>query len=67
MKIVVDRGIKSFEKIISLINGFDEVEFLYLETQEISNDKLKDTEALFIRSTTLVDKALLKNTKIKIL
>ena len=66
MKIVVDRGIKSFEKIISLINGFDEVEFLYLETQEISNDKLKDTEALFIRSTTLVDKALLKNTKIKI-
>jgi erythronate-4-phosphate dehydrogenase len=66
MKIVVDRGIKSFEKIISSINGFDEVEFLYLETQEITNDKLKDTEALFIRSTTLVDKALLKNTKIKI-
>ena len=66
MKIVVDRGIKSFEKIISSINGFDEVEFLYLETQEITNDKLKDTEALFIRSTTIVDKALLKNTKIKI-
>ena len=66
MKIVVDRGIKSFEKIISSINGFDEVEFLYLETQEITNEKLKDTEALFIRSTTLVDKALLKNTKIKI-
>lgn len=66
MKIVVDRGIKSFEKIISLINGFDEVEFLYLETKEITNDKLKDTEALFIRSTTSVDKALLKNTKIKI-
>ena len=66
MKIVVDRGIKSFEKIISSINGFDEVEFLYLETQEITNDKLKDTEALFIRSTTLVNKALLKNTKIKI-
>ena len=66
MKIVVDREIKSFEKIISSINGFDEVEFLYLETQEITNDKLKDTEALFIRSTTLVDRALLKNTKIKI-
>ena len=66
MKIVVDRGIKSFEKIISSINGFDEVEFLYLETQEITNEKLKDTEALFIRSTTLVDKALLKNTNIKI-
>ena len=66
MKIVVDRGIKSFEKIVTSINGFDEVEFLYLETQEITNDKLKDIEALFIRSTTSVDKALLKNTKIKI-
>ena len=66
MKIVVDRGIKSFEKIVTSINGFDEVEFLYLETQDITNDKLKDIEALFIRSTTSVDKALLKNTKIKI-
>tara|TARA_B100001287_G_scaffold136370_2_gene114748 strand:+ start:1286 stop:2320 length:1035 start_codon:yes stop_codon:yes gene_type:complete len=63
---VVDKGIKSFEKIITSINGFNEIEFEYLETQEITNDKLKDTEALFIRSTTLVDKALLKNTKIKI-
>tara|TARA_B100001564_G_scaffold284197_1_gene246905 strand:- start:385 stop:1428 length:1044 start_codon:yes stop_codon:yes gene_type:complete len=67
MKIAVDKGIKSFEKIITSINGFDEIEFEYLETQEITNDKLKDTEALFIRSTTSVDKALLKNTKIKII
>ena len=66
MKIAVDKGIKSFEKIITSINGFNEIEFEYLETQEITNDKLKDTEALFIRSTTSVDKALLKNTKIKI-
>ena len=66
MKIAVDKGIKSFEKIITSINGFDEIEFEYLQTQEITNDKLKDTEALFIRSTTSVDKALLKNTKIKI-
>ena len=66
MKIAVDKGIKSFEKIITSINGFDEIEFEYLETQEITNDKLKDTEALFIRSTTSVDEALLKNTKIKI-
>ncbi|NCV46004.1 MAG: erythronate-4-phosphate dehydrogenase [Proteobacteria bacterium] len=66
MKIAVDKGIKSFEKIITSINGFNKIEFEYLETQEITNDKLKDTEALFIRSTTLVDKALLKNTKIKI-
>ena len=41
MKIVVDRGIKSFEKIVTSINGFDEVEFLYLETQDITNDKIK--------------------------
>ena len=66
MKITVDKGIKSFEKIITSINGFDEIEFEYLHTQEITNDKLKDTEALFIRSTTSVDKDLLKNTKIKI-
>ena len=66
MKIAVDKGIKSFEKIITSINGFNKIEFEYLETQEITNDKLKDTEALFIRSTTSVDKALLKNTKIKI-
>ena len=66
MKIAVDKGIKSFKKIITSINGFNEIEFEYLETQEITNDKLKDTEVLFIRSTTSVDKALLKNTKIKI-
>jgi erythronate-4-phosphate dehydrogenase len=66
MKIAVDKGIKSFEKIITSINGFDEIEFEYLQTQEITNDKLKDTYALFIRSTTSVDKDLLKNTKIKI-
>ena len=66
MKIAVDKGIKSFEKIITSINGFDEIEFEYLQTEEITNEKLKDTEALFIRSTTSVDKALLKNTKIKI-
>ena len=66
MKIAVDKGIKSFEKIITSINGFNKIEFEYLETQEITNDKLKDKEALFIRSTTSVDKALLKNTKIKI-
>ena len=66
MKIAVDKGIKSFEKIITSINGFDEIEFEYLETQEITSDKLKDAEALFIRSTTSIDKALLKNTKIKI-
>jgi erythronate-4-phosphate dehydrogenase len=66
MKITVDKGIKSFEKIITSIDGFDEIEFEYLETQEITNDKLKDSEALFIRSTTTADKTLLKNTKIKI-
>jgi hypothetical protein len=27
MKIAVDKGIKSFEKIITSINGFDEIEF----------------------------------------
>ena len=43
MKITVDKGIKSFEKIITSINGFNEIEFEYLETQEITNDKLRYT------------------------
>lgn len=66
MKIVVDKGIKSFEEIATTINGFEEIEFLYLETKEITNDSLQEAEAVFVRSTTKVDKTLLENTQIKI-
>ena len=66
MKIVVDKGIKSFEEIATTINGFEEIEFLYLETKEITNDSLQEAEAVFVRSITKVDKTLLENTQIKI-
>ena len=64
MKIVIDKGIKSFEEIATTINGFEEIEFLYLETKEITNDSLQEAEAVFVRSTTKVDKTLLENTQI---
>ena len=67
MKVVVDKGIKSFKNFISLLDGFNHIEFQYLETSDITNNKIKDAEILFIRSTTLVNKTLLNNTKIKII
>ena len=67
MKVVVDRGIKSFKNFISLLDGFNNVDFQYLETSDITNSKIKDAEILFIRSTTHVNKTLLNNTKIKII
>ena len=66
MKVVVDRGIKSFKNFISLLDGFNNIDFQYLETSGITNSKIKDAEILFIRSTTHVNKTLLNNTKIKI-
>lgn len=67
MKVVVDRGIKSFKNFISLLDGFNNIDFQYLETSDITNSKIKDAEILFIRSTTHVNKTLLNNTKIKII
>jgi erythronate-4-phosphate dehydrogenase len=67
MKVVVDKGIKSFKNFISLLDGFNNIEFQYLETSDITNKKIKDTEILFVRSTTDVNKTLLNNTKIKII
>ena len=67
MKVVVDIGIKSFKNFISLLDGFNNIEFKYLETSDITNNKIKDAEILFVRSTTLVNKTLLNNTKIKII
>lgn len=67
MKVVVDIGIKSFKNFISLLDGFNHIEFQYLETSDITNNKIKDAEILFVRSTTLVNSTLLNNTKIKII
>ena len=67
MKVIVDRGIKSFKNFISLLDGFNNIEFQYLETSDITNNKIKDAEILFVRSTTHVNKPLLNNTKIKII
>lgn len=67
MKAVVDKGIKSFKNFISLLDGFDHIEFQYFDTSDITNNKIKDAEILFVRSTTSINNALLENTKIKII
>lgn len=67
MKVVVDKGIKSFKNFISILDGFNHIEFQYLETSEITKNNIKDAEILFVRSTTLINKALLDTTKIKII
>ena len=67
MKVVVDRGIKSFKNFISSLDGFNNIDFQYLETSDITNSKIKDAEILFIRSTTHANKTLLNKTKIKII
>ena len=66
MKIIIDKGIKSFEKIISVLDGFIGIELCFLNTEEIIHKNIEDAEILFIRSTTKIDKQLIENTKIKV-
>ena len=60
MKIVIDDTVWGFSKIFS---QFGEV--VTLPGRQISNESLKDCDALIVRSRTRVDEELLRNSKIK--
>mgnify|MGYP006956547604 CR=1 FL=1 len=61
MKIVVDEKIKLFSNIVNELGCFENIEFIYINSKEIDNNILIDADALFIRSTIIVNKSLLKN------
>ena len=60
MKIVVDENISFAKEAFSLFG-----EVTLLPGREITNDNLKNTDVLIVRSVTNVDEALLKNTPVK--
>ena len=66
MKIVVDEKIKLFSNIVNELDCFENIEFIYINSKEIDNNILIDADALFIRSTTIVNESLLKNTRVKL-
>lgn len=66
MKVIVDNGIKKFKEASSILDSLCNLNFIYVDSEEITNSLLKDAEVLFIRSTTKVNKSLLANTKIKL-
>ena len=67
MKVVVDKGIKSIQEIISLLNGFDAIELIFFNSSDIKNSNIKDADVLLVRSTVKVDELLLAGTNIKLI
>ena len=67
MKVVVDKGIKSIQEIISLLNGFDAIELIFFNSSDIKNSNIKDADVLLVRSTVRVDELLLAGTNIKLI
>ena len=67
MKVVVDKGIKSIQEIISLLNGFDAIELIFFSSSDIKNSNIKDADVLLVRSTVRVDELLLAGTNIKLI
>ena len=67
MKVIVDKGIKSIQEIISLLNGFDAVELIFFSSSDIKNSNIKDADVLLVRSTVKVDELLLAGTNIKLI
>jgi erythronate-4-phosphate dehydrogenase len=67
MKVVVDKGIKSIQEIISLLNGFDAIELIFFNSSDIKNSNIKDADVLLVRSTVRVDELLLAGTSIKLI
>ena len=65
MKVIVDKNISKFEKLVPLINDLKDIDFYYLNTEEITNSSIKDAEILLVRSTLKITKDLLSNTNIK--
>ncbi|MFL2730854.1 MAG: erythronate-4-phosphate dehydrogenase [SAR86 cluster bacterium] len=66
MIVVVDKDIKKFKEITSIVEEFSDIEFNYLEDKEINNKKIKNADVLFVRSTTNISENLLKESKIKL-
>ncbi len=66
MIIIVDNGIKKFHEATRHLEGLDGLKFIYLDSEEITNNLIKDAEILFVRATTKVNERLLKNTRIKL-
>jgi len=64
MKVVVDKGIKSIQEIISLLNGLDAIELIFFNSSDIKNSNIKDADVLLVRSTVKVDELLLDGTNI---
>ena len=67
MKVVVDKGIKSIQEIISLLNGFDAIELIFFNSSDIKNSNIKDADVLLVRSSVRVDELLLAGTSIKLI
>ncbi|MDC1073953.1 erythronate-4-phosphate dehydrogenase [Gammaproteobacteria bacterium] len=67
MKVIVDKGIKSIQEIISLLYGFDAIELIFFNSSEIKNSNIKDADVLLVRSTVKVNELLLDDTNIKLI
>jgi len=64
MKVIVDNGIKSVKEIIPLLNGFEAIELIFLNSSDFNNSNIKDADALLIRSTVQINEALLVDTNV---
>ena len=67
MKVIVDKGIKSIQEIISLLYGFDAIELIFFNSSDIKNSNIKDADVLLVRSSVRVDELLLAGTSIKLI
>ena len=67
MKVIVDKGIKSIQEIISLLKGFDGIELKFFNSSNIKNSNIKDADILLVRSTVKVNELLLTGTNIKLI
>ena len=64
MKVIVDNGIKSVKEIIPLLNGFEAIELIFLNSSDFNNSNIKDADALLIRSTVQINETLLVDTNV---
>ena len=40
MKVIVDNGIKSVKEIIPLLNGFEDIELIFLNSSDFNNSNI---------------------------
>lgn len=62
MKVVIDKDLEELNKVFS--NNSD-YKISILPANEITNQNIKNSDALFLRSVTRINNALLENTKVK--